>query len=75
MKRYLLFAGDDYYPQGGFIDFKKDFDTFKEALDYYDKEVLIPDSCDWAHIYDLEERRIEKCCHRGEWRLLCCEHD
>ncbi len=31
MKRYLLFAGDMYYPCGGWEDFKDDFDTVEEA--------------------------------------------
>ncbi len=34
MKRYLVFAFDFYYPIGGWDDFKKDFDTTTEALDY-----------------------------------------
>lgn len=31
MKRYLLFFGMDYYPAGGWSDFKGDFDTIEEA--------------------------------------------
>lgn len=44
MKRYLLFMYDNYYPYGGWSDFKGDFDTVEEAysaaigrgFDYYD---------------------------------------
>lgn len=31
MKRYLLFAGDDYYPGGGWDDFMGSFDTIEEC--------------------------------------------
>ena len=31
MKRYLLFAGDTYYPGGGWSDYKGSFDTIEEA--------------------------------------------
>lgn len=31
MKRYLLFAYDDYYPSGGWNDFKGSFDSVEEA--------------------------------------------
>lgn len=32
MKQYLLFAGYEYYPAGGWDDFKGDFDTTVEAI-------------------------------------------
>ena len=31
-KRYLIFAGADYYPAGGWGDFVGDFDTLEEAI-------------------------------------------
>lgn len=31
MKRFLLFAFDTYYPNGGWDDFKGSFDTVEEA--------------------------------------------
>jgi hypothetical protein len=31
MKPYLLFCGDDYYPLGGWDDFRGSFDTLDEA--------------------------------------------
>ncbi len=74
MKNFLLFYGNEYYPQGGFIDFEKDFDTFLEAVDFYEKKEA-SNEYGWAHIYNLKEKRIEKCCHSGEWRLLCCSCD
>jgi hypothetical protein len=45
--RYLLFAGDTWYPGGGWDDFRGAFATIDEAkaadLSHYD----------WAHIIDL----------------------
>ena len=32
MKRYLVFAFDQYYPCGGWSDFKGDFDYHGDAL-------------------------------------------
>lgn len=31
MKRYLVFSFDQYYPCGGWNDFKGSFDTYEEA--------------------------------------------
>jgi hypothetical protein len=33
MERYLLFAYDDYYPNGGWNDFQGSFDSVQDALD------------------------------------------
>jgi menaquinone-dependent protoporphyrinogen IX oxidase len=48
MKRYLLFAGEDYYPRGGWSDFIGDFDTIDEAKNYKIEYI------DWIQIVDLE---------------------
>lgn len=45
MKRFLLFAGDNYYPCGGTYDLIGDFDTQEEAE-------AATGVCDWAHILD-----------------------
>lgn len=45
MKPFLLFAGDSYYPSGGWNDFVLDYDTVEEA-----KEGLSGRSADWAHV-------------------------
>lgn len=34
MKRFLVFAGDAYYPEGGMNDFQEDFDTLEEAKSF-----------------------------------------
>mgnify|MGYP003660278962 CR=1 FL=1 len=32
MKRFLLFAGEYYYPYGGWYDLKQDFDSLEAAV-------------------------------------------
>jgi len=32
LKRFLLFAGDNYYPRGGWDDFRGSYDSLEEAL-------------------------------------------
>lgn len=32
LKKYLLFAFDNFYPSGGWSDFQGDFETLEEAL-------------------------------------------
>ena len=34
MKRFLVFAGDAYYPEGGMYDFQDDFDTLEEVRSF-----------------------------------------
>jgi len=53
MKRYLLFAGDKWYPSGGMNDFKGSFD---EQDDAYRKALNLQK--DWYQIYDTEENVI-----------------
>lgn len=48
MKRYWLFAGQDYYPNGGMDDFKGDRDDLEDLKTYIKKM----EACEWAHIYD-----------------------
>lgn len=54
IKRYLVFAGEDFYALGGWGDFCGDFDTedeaFKAALD-------VPNS-EWRHIVDTKTGKI-----------------
>jgi hypothetical protein len=58
MKRYLLFSGWDYYPRGGWNDFKGSFDTVdkaKQALNaLYDKDM---EKYTWSHIIDSETEK------------------
>lgn len=49
MNRFLLFAGDTYYPSGGWNDLEGNFETLERAEAA--AEELDPD---WWHIVDLE---------------------
>ena len=56
MKRYLLFAGDDYYPAGGWGDFVDSYDSVAEAiaaLGAGDRRY------DWFHVVDSQTGKIE----------------
>jgi hypothetical protein len=48
MDRFLLFAGDTYYPLGGWGDYKGSFPTLEEAL-----KAAAANSWDWFHVVDL----------------------
>jgi len=64
MKRFLVFAGDAYYPYGGMDDFQEDFDTLEEARSFEAKIIekfksTWKDSWKnfkWSAIWDLETR-------------------
>ena len=36
MKRFYLFAGDDYYPAGGVGDYRNSFNTIDAAIDHFE---------------------------------------
>jgi len=44
LKRYLVFAYDNYYPAGGWGDFMGSFDTIEEAITKLEKHYY--DNCD-----------------------------
>lgn len=54
MKRFLVFAGDNYYPRGGFKDLKAQGDTYIKAWDNA-KVVYQKTEFDWCHIVDTED--------------------
>lgn len=62
MKRYWLFAGKDYYPNGGIEDFKGDFDSVEDAKAAFDNaqaaEKIDNRKSDWAHIVDSTTAQI-----------------
>jgi hypothetical protein len=61
MKKYLLFAGENYYPKGGMNDFKGSFDTVEESEnEYYTNEVQRYNSWEWYQIVDSETLDIVK---------------
>jgi hypothetical protein len=47
MDRYLLFAGDTYYPSGGWSDFRS---SHSLMLDAVQAAARLP--CDWHHVVD-----------------------
>lgn len=53
MKRYLLFAGDNYYPSGGWGDFVDGFDSVEQAA-----LKLAERSYDWFQIVDATTGEI-----------------
>lgn len=55
MPRFLLFYGENYYPNGGWSDFQGAYDTLEIA-----KSMLIEAHFDWAHIVDTAEGTIHR---------------
>jgi hypothetical protein len=52
-KRFLVFAGDGYYPCGGFNDYKGTADTLDEAKELL--RLFFKDNSwgTWSHVVDL----------------------
>ncbi len=46
MKDYMLFAGDNYYPAGGFLDFKGFYSSIEDAR----HAATFLGEYDWYHI-------------------------
>jgi len=57
-KRYWLFAGDHYYPNGGMMDYHSSHDTLEEA-----KEA--GKGWDWAHVLDSWSEESETNTQQG----------
>ena len=61
MKRYMLFAGQNYYARGGCNDFVKSFDNREDAATQ-GKNICCSEYCeahdlfqqDWWHVFDTE---------------------
>ena len=64
--QYLLFAGDDYYPQGGALDLVGAFDSMEAAIAAHDPAKFSYDG-GWANILCLDEMRILHFFDRGIW--------
>lgn len=63
---YALFSGDHYYPDGGWDDFQGAYATISEA-----KAAREPSDFKWAHIVDLDARKIvARCDDLHPWRDL-----
>ena len=61
MKRFILFAGDCYYPGGGAADFIDDYESLDDA-----KQCQV--GCDWLHILDIHTGEVHET-HCGEWTI------
>lgn len=61
MERYLLFAFDQYYPRGGWDDFRGSFKTLEEAMEAWDDMTR-----DWGQIVDIETEEIRHL-HSTSW--------
>ena len=51
VKRFVVFAGDYYYPGGGWDDFNASFDTLEEVWKYQKTALK---NADWSQVIDLE---------------------
>lgn len=61
MKRYWLFAYNNYYPYGGMRDFAGDFDTIEEAVEFENTTIAcgaLTVKNGYAHIFDTIEHKI-----------------
>jgi len=61
MKRFLLFAGSDYYPSGGWGDFNSDHDTALEAVL---AAAELEDGTDWWQVIDTQTKSVVHTGHR-----------
>ena len=58
-RRFCIFGGHDYYPLGGWHDFRLSRDTLEEAVRAANDLSTGDDpSIDWWQIFDLQERRV-----------------
>ena len=57
MKRFLVFAGNNYYPGGGWTDFRKDADTIEAARELAEVRGVYGTS-DWVHVVDTQTGEI-----------------
>lgn len=62
--RFMLFAGECYYPKGGIDDLVSSFNTLEEACDAVKEN---NGHVEWAHIYDRETREVVKIYEYKEW--------
>ena len=53
MKRFLLFMGEHYYPEGGWHDFMGSFETLEDA-----KSAALKSNWEWVQVVDIEENDI-----------------
>jgi phospholipase C len=60
-KRYYLFSGCNYYPNGGASDYDGEFDTIKEATEHYtDLQKLDTFGIQWGQVFDNQTKMVVK---------------
>ncbi len=74
MKRFLVFAGSNYYPKGGWDDFRGAHDTLEEAKTAILDSLVSPMSNpkyapthDWCHIIDVQLQQRVVFWVQAEW--------
>jgi hypothetical protein len=63
---YLLFAGNNYYPEGGVDDLIGHFDTIEDAVSATPMDRLGGDNS-WANIFCLTSLKKKKYLYGGKW--------
>lgn len=61
MKRFILFSGDDYYPNGGMKDMTGSYDTLDQAIAAFnevDENGWRVAGQDWMHVLDITDGLI-----------------
>lgn len=53
MEKYLLFAGFEYYPSGGWGDYQGSFATLEEAV-----QKSLSQEWDWVEIVDIDTKQV-----------------
>ena len=69
--KYLLFAGHDYYPSGGALDFRGSFDTVDEAKAAVAADTMI----EWAHVCIATDDGELEFVQSYTWRALLGEKE
>lgn len=64
LHRYIVFAGSDYYPRGGMLDFDSDHYRPQAAIDR--ARELADGDVRWSHVYDCHDRLIVAAFSRGK---------
>lgn len=56
MVMFILFAGDQHYPCGGWNDYRGMFSTLDEAI--VAGKQRLANGCDWAHVVNYSTRAV-----------------
>jgi len=56
IKRFLLFAGDDHYPRGGWSDFHSSYDTLAETIGMMHSAGFA--HFNWCQVVDVQTGKV-----------------